>query len=44
MTLRRQILTVLKESDTLDDVEWADLVAGRDAQLAEGDTSPPARS
>ncbi|MEV0479709.1 hypothetical protein AB0I69_03675 [Streptomyces sp. NPDC050508] len=44
MTLWRQILTVLKEGDTLDDAERPDLVAGRAAQLAEGDNPPPTRS
>ncbi|WP_267930270.1 hypothetical protein [Streptomyces sp. MBT62] len=44
MTLRRQILKVLKQSDTLDDAERADLVAGRAAQLAADDNPPPARS
>ncbi|WP_268817750.1 hypothetical protein [Streptomyces sp. 3213.3] len=44
MTLRRQILTVLKQSDTLDHAERADLAAGRDAQFAAGDNPPPARS
>ncbi|WP_019070804.1 hypothetical protein [Streptomyces hokutonensis] len=44
MTLRRQVLTVLKESDILDDAERAALVAARAAQLAAGDNPPPARS